>query len=290
VICRPAIRSPFASWTAVVVTAVIGLAACSGGRNADTVSPSSSAPSPTTSTTTSTSTATNGGDNTSTDIASLPEIDSLRTNPTDQFLVDPNVMSGGHPYKGTSAQTPHTGAHVHFDNSANEWPVGGTGAESYPAIYAVADGIVTRVTDSFRVGSNDRYGINLAIARSGSAAYEFEYSIEPMVPEPSPGFYADFITVREGDRVAKGQIIGYMFLPPGPGGAHIHFELINTATGAFQAPAIFNKDVLKEFYARWKAFGFDSSQGYQNPIPPCMGWKIAAEENPFEAVAVECLQ
>lgn len=276
---------------AVAVTAALVLAACSGESEPDATSSTTSveASTPTTSSLPATAPPTTGSESGS-DIASLPEIDSFLTNPTDQFLVDLNVMSGGHPYKGTSATTPHTGAHVHFDNSTNEWPAGGTGPESYPAIYAVADGIVSRVTQSFRVGSNDRYGINLAIARSGTSAYEFEYSIEPMVPEPSPGFYAGFITVRKGDRVSKGQIIGYMFLPPGPGGAHIHFELINTATGAFQAPAIFNRDTLKEFYARWKAFGFDSPQGYENPIPPCMGWKLAPEENPFEAVAVECLK
>lgn len=223
-------------------------------------------------------------------VGQLPELDSFRTTPSDQFPVDVNIMTSGHPFKGRDATTPHPGAHVSINNSTGEWPRGGTDPASYPEIRAVADGIVTRVTASVREGNHDRYGLHVAIARSGTAPYEFEYRIEPMVEEPSPGFYADFITVREGDRVTKGEVIGYAYVPPGGTGAHLHFALVNTATGVAQAPAIFGRDVLREFYARWKAEGFDSTEGYTDPIAPCMGWKIAADENPFEAVAVECLQ
>jgi len=47
------------------------------------------------------------------------------------------------------------------------WPQGGAAPKNYPPIYAVADGYVSRITKSFRVGVNDRYGINLAVARQG---------------------------------------------------------------------------------------------------------------------------
>lgn len=279
-IYRPSDRAPRTAWTSVVVTTALGLVACSGGSDPDTVPSSSSASSSTT----------EGANSTSTDVASLPELDSFRTTPSDQFPVDVNIMTSGHPFKGRDATTPHPGAHVSINNSTGEWPRGGTDPASYPEIRAVADGIVTRVTASVREGNHDRYGLHVAIARSGTAPYEFEYRIEPMVEEPSPGFYADFITVREGDRVTKGEVIGYAYVPPGGTGAHLHFALVNTATGVAQAPAIFGRDVLREFYARWKAEGFDSTEGYTDPIAPCMGWKIAADENPFEAVAVECLQ
>lgn len=223
-------------------------------------------------------------------LASLPEIDSFRDSPSDQFLIDLNQMTGGHPFKGSNAKTPHPGAHAYVNNASGEWPRGGTGPDSYPAVRAVADGIVTRVITSTPDGTNDRYGIHLAVARSGTAAYEFEYRLEPMVPEPAPGFYAGFITVTEGDRVTKGQVIGHLYLPAADTGSHIHFAVVNTATGGAMAPAIFGREVLREFYARWKATGFDAAEGYTDPIPPCMGWKLAAAENPFEALATECLQ
>ena len=263
---------------AVLLTAA---AACSdsssGGADGSTTSSSAGAP-PTSSA------------GTSTALDSLPPLDSFRTDPSDQFLVDPNVMTGGHPFKGRDAATPHPGAHVTISNATGEWPRGGTDPTSYPAIIAVADGIVTRVTTSLRQDGNDRYGLHLAVARSGTAPYEFEYRIEPLVPEPSPGFFATFLTVSEGDRVSKGSVIGYVYVPPGDTGSVLHFALVNTATGVAQAPAIFGRDVLREFYARWKAEGFDSAEGFTDPIPPCMGWKLAADENPFEAVATECLQ
>ena len=131
-------------------------------------------------------------------------------------------------------------------------------------------------------------------SRAGSlglytAVIDFEYSIEPMVKEPSPGFYKTFLLVKEGDHVKKGDVIAYMYLPKGSEGAHIHFELINSATHAFMAPAIFSKETVAEFYGTWKNFGFDSNDGPKNPIPPCIGWKLTADENPLENKAVDCL-
>jgi hypothetical protein len=48
-----------------------------------------------------------------------------------------------------------------------------------------------------------------------------------MCPEPSKGFYKKFILVREGQRVRKGDVIAYQYLPPSSGDAcHIHFHLM----------------------------------------------------------------
>jgi hypothetical protein len=61
----------------------------------------------------------------------------------------------------------------------------------YRASYAVADGVIGRLTSHFSLaGGNDRYGIDLAFAKDHSGATSwFSYSIEPMTAEPSDGFY-----------------------------------------------------------------------------------------------------
>jgi hypothetical protein len=252
------------------------LAACGGG---DDSPPSSSAA----------GTEAPAGDTTPGNSLGLPEIGELRGNLSDRLPLDAIIIRSGHPFKGKNAATPHQGAHINVSNDAGEWPRGGTAPSNYPPIYAVADGVVSRVTPTLGAGENDRYGINLAIAASGTAIIDFEYSIEPMVSEPSPGFYQSFINVKEGDRVKKGDVIGYLYLPPGDTGAHIHFSLINTATGEFMAPAIFTKETVAIFYGSWRDQGFDSASGYTVPIAPCMGWKIDASENPYANEAVECL-
>jgi hypothetical protein len=55
---------------------------------------------------------------------------------------------------------PHSGAHVHFDNSKNRWPKGKDKPANYPAIYAVADGVIGRIDTRFGLsGGKDRYGV-----------------------------------------------------------------------------------------------------------------------------------
>jgi hypothetical protein len=218
--------------------------------------------------------------------SALPVLSWFRDHRTDRFPVDLDLIASGHPYRGLRAPTPHSGAHLIFDNSANDWPRGGTGPESYPAIYAVADGVIDRTTDSLRVGPNDRYGINLAIASNGNdGTWDFEYSIEPMAPEPSPGFYRPFMLVKPGDHVRKGQVIARFYLPPGVVGSHIHFELITSGVPHMVAPAIFTPAVLDAFHARWGNQGSDGGAA----IPSCIGWLLTADESPF-GEASDCLR
>ncbi|CAB4724329.1 MAG: hypothetical protein F2934_02530 [Actinobacteria bacterium] len=260
----------------VAVTAAIALASCGTSSPDPAALTTTAAPA---SESTSGTTAAQG----------LPSINLFREIPSNRLPVDTVLIRSGFPFKGKNAVSPHPGAHIVFGTGFEEWPQGGTGPTDYPPIYAVADGIVSRVTDTLVVGENDRYGINLSIATDGTSVIDFEYSIEPMVKEPSPGFYRTFIAVKEGDRVSRGDVIGYMFLPKGSEEAHIHFGLINGATGTFMAPAIFSKETVAEFYGTWKNLGFDGNDGPTNPIPPCIGWKLAAEENPLENRAVDCL-
>lgn len=216
----------------------------------------------------------------------LPSLRWFQSHPSDQFLVDMDVVATGHPFKGQRALAPHAGAHIHFGDDYLTWPRNGTAPSNYPPIYAVADGFIDRVDTSLNVGTNDRYGVDLSVARDGSITWDVDYSIEPMIPEPSPGFYRPFITVKKGDHVTKGQIIAYMYLPMSANGTHIHFQLTRSDRNGFFAPAIFTPAVVQAFHDRWGEFGID---GGVTAISACMGWKLAAEENPFGTGAVDCL-
>ena len=217
------------------------------------------------------------------ELDSLPDISYFETNKSDRFLVDYEVAKQGHPFLGKNSPMPHSGGHVHFQDTYKTWPQGGTAPENYPPIYAVADGVVNRIDKNHPVADHERYGISIAIAKDGRDSWNFDYSIEPFVKEPSPGFYEDFMLVAVGDYVKKGQIIGYMYLPDFATGSHIHFHLRKNSN--FYAPAIFTDEVVESARATWGEFGIQ--QGTE--IPVCMGWKLAAEENPFTSEAVECL-
>ena len=221
--------------------------------------------------------------------AKLPDISVFLTKPSDRFLVDIKEVSRGHPFLGVNSTRPHAGAHVHFDNTKNRWPKGKDEPTHYPAIYAVADGVVSRIDTHFPLsGGNDRYGLDLTFAKdhTGSAC-RFCYSIEPMAPEPSKGFYKKFILVREGQQVRKGDVIAHLYTPPSSGDdCHIHFHLMVDGKKGFQAPAIFTPEIVQKFHDQCDGFRW-SNDG--TPIPPCMGYRIGAEENPFGTGAKERL-
>ena len=217
----------------------------------------------------------------------LPELAQFRTNRSDRFLVDIQYVSAGHPFKGRRALQPHQGAHIHWDNSTNAWPKGGGAVSNYPAIYAVADGYVDRIDYSFKVGANDRYGVSIAFAKDKGTVYSFCAGIEPMIPEPAPNFYRRFILVSQGQQVKKGDILAYMYLPPGArGGSHIHFHIQAHNGGAFLAPAIFTDEIVAGFRAHWNGFGRDGA----TLMPACMGYLLDADENPFGTAAIDVLK
>jgi hypothetical protein len=219
--------------------------------------------------------------------ADLPEIAAIITKPSDRFLVDIGDVSRGHPRLGANSPYPHGGAHVHFDNRKNRWPKGRDEPANYPAIYAVADGVVSRIDTRFGLpGGNDRYGVDLIFAKDkAGAACRFCYSIEPMCPEPSEGFYKRFLLVKDGQKVRKGDVIAHLYTPPSSGdGCHIHFHLMIDGKKGFLAPAIFRPDVVKAFHEQCN--GFKGSND-STPLPPCMGYRVGAEENPFGTGAKE---
>jgi hypothetical protein len=213
--------------------------------------------------------------------ANLPDISTFVTKPSDRFLVNIEEISRGHPFLGVNSPHPHAGGHVHFDNRKNRWPAGKDEPANYPAIYAVADGVVSRIDNHFALpGGNDRYGVDLTFAKDrGGAACRFCYSIEPMCPEPSEGFYKRFLLVRDGQKVRKGDVIAYLYTPQSSGdGCHIHFHLMIDGRKGFLAPAIFTPEIVKAFHNQCDGFKWTNDG---QPLPPCMGYRIRAEENPF---------
>ena len=217
-------------------------------------------------------------------IKELPDIMTLAAKPSDRFIVDLDQVQTGHPFMGERSKRPHAGAHVHFDNAL--FTHARTAAD-YPPIYAVADGIITRVDYCFPLSSStglshDRYGVDLSFARDkqDGSLYSLAYSIEPMVRQPSADFYRQFILVAEGQQVKRGDIIAYMYVPPQANGTHIHFDINNFPKhqGHKMAPALFTPEVVQEFYQKWQG---ESSRDGDTPIPPCMGYMLGEYENPF---------
>lgn len=217
----------------------------------------------------------------------LPSINRFRETPSDQFLIDWQDLRTGHPYLGTASAKPHTGAHLYFKHQARQFDP--TRPEQYPPIYAVADGIVTRVDEAFllrpvyfpnidQTRANLRYGLDITFAKAGDHPVSFHYSIEPMVHPGEIDFYKPFLKVAVGQRVRKGDVIATMYLPPDPrdaDNAHIHFNLMCNRN--FQSPSIFQANVEQAFAATWDATRLRGDW----PIPPCMGWKLGEVENPF---------
>ena len=230
-------------------------------------------------------------------IVSLPSIKDFHQRPSDRFLVDLEVVRRGHPYKGRRAERPHTGGHVYF----NVQDISGSAKtiQKFPAIYAVADGIITRIDYSFRLRemfepalgkqvANRRYGIGLTFASEGNTGVTFHYSIEPFIDPRTNNFYDQFILVKLGQQVKKGQVIAKMYIPENRKLAektHIHFNLIREGGGGFISPSIFDEKIVREFHRRWNLFPNDPDA----PIPPCMGYMLETDENPFERKIVDGL-
>ena len=229
--------------------------------------------------------------------STLPDISIFNNLPSDQFIVEMDVIADGHMYRGKNANDPHTGAHVHFQSNsgiAPEWPEG-TLPEDYPAIYAFADGTVSKVDTYYEVTNPEkthyRYGVTLDFAQQNGQTIKMSYSIEPMIDPGDDTFYIDYIKVSDGDTVSKGDIIAYMYLSTDATinkDHHIHFNLIkNNAT---QAPVLFTSDIMTQFVEKISTSNggvrnFDASDW----MGDCMGYKVDETENPYIESAFDCL-
>jgi hypothetical protein len=230
-------------------------------------------------------------------LAALPRINSFRDKRSNRFIVDLDVVRTGHPYKGKNAKRPHTGGHVYFKAPARQ--LSADDVESYPAIYAVADGVISRIDYSFRLRemfesalgrrvANTRYGIGLMFATQDGRPVDLHYSIEPFIDPENDRFYDKFILVKPGQTVRKGDVIARMYIPSNKKLAeksHIHFNLMGGTQRSFMAPAIFSKSVVERFHATWGNRGTDG----MTAIPPCMGYRLTPNENPFGNNAEDAL-
>lgn len=231
------------------------------------------------------------------EVASLPDISYFQTHKSDQFIVDMDLVSTGFPFKGKRSAAPHAGAHTQFGDAYKQWPQGGSAPENYPPVYSPFDGYVISVKDHFSDYSKnpvDLYSVQIAFAKSGNKVWSLLYSLEPFVKEPSPGFYSGFIGVKEGEKVHKGQVIAHMYLTKDSGGGnneHIHFQLNKDGDNQIYAPAIFTQSIVQNFHDHWGSFGVDEIHNDSSGprFPACMGYKLAADENPFGTGAVDCL-
>lgn len=228
---------------------------------------------------------------------SLPDIRTFSGHPSDRFLVDLNLVRSGHPYKGKRAQRPHTGGHVYF--RIPEEPRAPEDIADFPAIYAVADGVVSRVDYWFRLRemfepalgrrvANYRYGIGLMFATMDDHPVVLHYSIEPFIDPEDEEFYEKYIFVEPGQRVKKGDLLARMYIPSNRELArksHIHFNLLGGKDHRFMSPSIFTAQIAKRFHATWGRFGADG----KTRIPPCMGYQLAPRENPFGTGAKQTL-
>jgi len=230
-------------------------------------------------------------------LSDLPDIRLFQQKPSDRFPVDLNVIRTGHPYKGRQAQKPHTGGHIYFQLPERALPA--SRPQAFPAIYAVADGVISRIDYSFRLRemyepalkrrvANRRYGIGLLFATMDGAPVEMHYSIEPFIDPEDDTFYEPFLRVRIGQQVKRGDVIAHMYLPENEqlaGKSHIHFNLTGGPKHRFMAPVIFNRGIIQRFHLTWGRFGFDGDQ----PIPACLGYRLAPAENPFGSGAQQAL-
>lgn len=214
-----------------------------------------------------------------------PSITTFLTNPSDRLPADMSTVHGTAPFLGARAAAPHKGIHIYWSNRDGRW-TSATAPSDFPAIYAIADGMVGPIETLKRMGSHDAYSLLLTIAKSPTGdQVTASYSLEPFVPEPSPGFYAPFILVKQGQQVHKGDILAYMYVPPtSTGSTHLHLHL--GTNDQLQSPSIFTPEAVTAFAEK-----FGDAGGYENgaKLPACIGYKVTAEENPYGTGASDCL-
>lgn len=215
----------------------------------------------------------------------LPKLSAFATSKTDVLPVDISRTSSVAPFLGARSSQPHQGMHVNWSNADGSWNSAGSTPENFPAVRAVADGVVTMVEPHREMGVHQAYGLGLIIAQDGRNQAVVNYSLEPFVMEPAPGFYATFIKVKDGQRVRKGDVLAYMYVPPQANGStHLHVHL--NVGPRITSPSIFTPAAVAQLQAR-----FGSPGGVENgqPLPACVGYRITADENPFGTGASDCL-
>ena len=132
--------------------------------------------------------------------------------------------------------------------------------------------------------------IFLAIAEDDDTKTRLNYAIESFIDPKDEHFYKPYILVKEGQEVKKGDVIAHMYLTPeGKSGTHIHYNLMQHGKDkSYVAPSIFTPEIMQKLTAKFKEANQNLDDGVF--MGDCMGYKIAAEENPYEDKAEDCLK
>lgn len=172
----------------------------------------------------------------------LPDVSTINAARSDTFIVSAASLTGPlvtgiMPMPGSSSNCYHPGSHVVFASTMS--------VESVDIISPV-DGVVTYVSKCYPYGALDQYKIHIAYAQRNGELFELELGMEPMAQLCSgatgtPGYYDPYISVAQGERVARGQKVGAMVLAPGST-SHIHFN--SKYKGIFMCPDIFASTLI----------------------------------------------
>lgn len=215
--------------------------------------------------------------------SSLPTLATLVSSRSDVLPIDITNAASIAPFLGSRSHMPHRGIHVNFTGTgpfaAQQQP------SAYPAVRAVADGVVGAVEPLREMGPHQAYSINLIIGQEGRDEITLNYSLEPFVREPAPRFYSDFIKVNSGQKVKKGDVLAYLYVPPGQmSGTHLHFHMnVGQSMGA---PTVFTPDAVSRLQQK---FGDPGGTINGAKLPACIGYMVSAGENPLGTGAVDCL-
>ncbi len=239
----------------------------------------------------------------------LPDVKEFIKNKSDRFIVDFDDIVAAHPYVGSRSPKPHNDLQVYFSNSDPRW-VNATKPSDYPPIYAVADGVIQMASGNFSLYNvvdhsnsdppwwHSAYLFKLQFAQNNGNIVSFLYQMEGYVIKEDRNFFADYLLVKDGQTVKKGDILGYMYVPTFDemvgsmqGSSHIAFgimEKMGPQEEQEKVPSMFTNEIIDEFsnLARnpregWesKSYGNDWSRG--RGLPNLIGWMIGPEEHMF---------
>jgi len=181
---------------------------------------------------------------------SLPEFSEFVKNPSDTFIIKPedySKITRATPQYGKSLQCAHPGGHIHFTAK---------GAPYETEIISPVDGYVSMVDKCFNLGSGsgspqDKFGISIAFAKYKGNTVSFGFSIEPFSGQlcvNNPDYYLQYILVKNGEKVKKGQVIARMpKLSTKDDSTHVHFNLNMDGSDTPICPNIFTSQIEKDF-------------------------------------------
>ena len=239
----------------------------------------------------------------------LPDVKEFIENKSDRFIVDFEDIVAAHPYVGSRSPKPHNDLQVYFSNSDPRW-VNATKPSDYPPIYAVADGVIQLAQGNFSLYNvvdhsdsappwwHSAYLFKLQFAQNNGNIVSFLYQMEGYVIKEDRNFFADYLLVKDGQSVKKGDILGYMYVPTFDemvgsmqGSSHIAFaimEKMGPQEEQEKVPSMFTSEIIDEFSnlsrnptEGWESTSYGNDWSRGRGLPNLIGWMIGPEEHMF---------